>query len=151
MVLAALLSAGSGLADPIGTVTSERIVIDLNSGLAISGFDPVAYFTDGAALPGKGALEQVVAGAAWRFRNEGNRAAFVADPDIYMPRFGGHDPIALARGRAVAGNPLVWLISGERLYLFYTPEARDQFAGNPAATAAAAELQWPAVRRLLVP
>ena len=150
MVLAAML-AGSGLADPVGTVTSEQIVIDPNSGLAISGFDPVAYFTDGAPLPGKGAFEQVVAGAAWRFRNAGNRAAFMADPDIYMPRFGGHDPVAVARGVAVAGNPLVWLISGERLYLFYTPEARDQFAGNPGATAAAAELQWPAVRRLLVP
>jgi len=150
MVLAAML-AGPGVADPIATVTSEQIVIDPNSGLAISGFDPVAYFTDGAALAGKSAFEQVVAGAAWRFRNAGNRAAFVADPDIYMPRFGGHDPVAVARGVAVAGNPLVWLISGERLYLFYTPEARDQFAGNPEATAAAAELQWPAVRRLLVP
>ena len=151
MGLAALLWAGPSPADPIGTVTSEQIVIDPNSGLAISGFDPVAYFTDGAALQGKGALEQVVAGVAWRFRNAGNRAAFLADADIYMPRFGGHDPVAVARGVAVAGNPLIWLISGERLYLFYTPEARDQFAGNPEATAAAAELQWPAVRRLLVP
>src|SRR6202011_5502845 len=82
LVLAALVAAGRGLAGPIGAATTERVVVDRNSGLAISGFDPVAYFTDAKALPGKGEFEQVVAGAAWRFRSAGNRAAFMADPDV---------------------------------------------------------------------
>jgi len=151
VVVTAALSAGLALAEPIRAVTGERIVIDRFSGLAISGFDPVAYFTDGAALPGKGAFEQVVAGAPWRFRNAGNQAAFAADPEVYMPRFGGYDPLGVARGVAVPGNPQLWLVRGERLYLFYTPEARDQFAGDPDRTIDAAELQWPAVRRQLVP
>jgi hypothetical protein len=150
-VLAAALSAGFALSEPIRAVTGERIVVDPISGLAISGFDPVAYFTDGAALSGKGAFEQVVAGAPWRFRNAGNQAAFAADPEVYMPRFGGYDPVGVARGVAVAGNPQLWLISGERLYLFYTPEARDQFAGEPERTIVAAEQRWPAVERQLVP
>ena len=151
VALATAVSVGLALAGAIGAVTSEQIVTDPNSGLAISGFDPVAYFTDGAPLPGKGAFEQVVAGTAWRFRNVGNEAAFVADPEVYMPRFGGHDPLGVARGVAVAGNPLLWLIVGERLYLFYTPEAREQFAGDPDKVIAAAELQWPMVRRRFVP
>ena len=41
------------------------------------------------------------------------------DPDVYMPQFGGYDPLGVARGVAVAGNPNVWLIAGERLFLFY--------------------------------
>src|SRR5262249_55397608 len=58
-------------------------------GSSISGFDPVAYFTERAALPGKGSFERAVACGVWRFSNKGNHAAFAADPDDYMPRFGG--------------------------------------------------------------
>ena len=52
-------------------------------------------------------FEASQAGAVWRFRNEGNRASFVAHPEIYGPQFGGYDPIDLARGVTVAGNPAV--------------------------------------------
>jgi hypothetical protein len=145
------VSAGLGLVGPIGAATTERVVVDRNSGLAISGFDPVAYFTDAAALPGKGEFEQVVAGAVWRFRSAGNRAAFMADPDVYMPRFGGYDPVGVARGVAVAGNPLLWVISAERLYLFYAVETRKEFAGDSDRTVAAADGGWPSIQRLLVP
>jgi hypothetical protein len=150
-VLAAALAAALGMAGPLGAATTERIVIDRNSGLAISGFDPVAYFTDAQALQGKGEFEQVVAGAAWRFRSAGNSAAFMADPDIYMPRFGGYDPVGVARGVAVAGNPRLWLISGERLYLFYSAATRDEFAGDGDRIATTADREWPSVSRLLVP
>src|SRR5262245_43101380 len=68
---------------PLGAATTEYVVVDRNTGIAISGFDPVAYFTDGAPLVGRAAYEFAYAGTVWRFRNEGNRAAFEADPDIY--------------------------------------------------------------------
>jgi hypothetical protein len=100
LALAAVVAAGLGLAGPIGAATTERVVIDRFSGLAISGFDPVAYFTDAKPLQGKGEFEQVVAGAVWRFLNAGNSAAFKADPHVYMPRFGGYDPVGVARGVA---------------------------------------------------
>ncbi len=151
LVLAALVAAGLCRAGPISAATTERIVIDRNSGLAISGFDPVAYFTDAQALPGKGEFEQVVAGTAWRFRNAGNRAAFMADPDVYAPRFGGYDPVGVARGVAVAGNPLLWIIKDQRLYLFYAPQTRDEFAGDSDHTIATADTEWPGISRLLVP
>ena len=57
-------------------------------------------------------FEASQAGAVWRFRNEGNRASFVAHPEIYGPQFGGYDPIDVARGVTVAGNPRFWLIVG---------------------------------------
>ena len=131
--------------------TTQQIVVDHRSGLAINGFDPVAYFVDGAAKLGKEPYEQAHAGVVWRFRNEGNQAAFVADPDIYMPRFGGYDPVAVARGVAVPGDPRLWLIVGERLYLFYTPEARDTFLGDAESLGATADRRWPAVQLTLSP
>jgi hypothetical protein len=147
----ALVAAVLGLAGPIGAATTERIVVDRNSGLAISGFDPVAYFTDAKPLPGKGEFEQAVAGAVWRFRSAGNRAAFEADPEVYMPRFGGYDPVGVARGVAVPGNPLLWVISDERLYLFYSEETKTEFASDMDRTIAAADRGWPTVLLKLVP
>jgi hypothetical protein len=149
--LAALVAVGLGLAGPIGAATTERIVVDRNSGLAISGFDPVAYFTDAKPLPGKTEYEQRVAGAVWRFRSAGNRAAFKADPDVYMPRFGGYDPVGVARGVAVPGNPMLWVISDDRLYLFYSAETRAEFASGRDRTIEAADRGWPAVLLKLVP
>ena len=48
-----------------------------------------------------------------------------------MPRFGGYDPVAVARGTSVPGNPLFWAVTGERLYLFYSDEARAAFLADP--------------------
>ena len=136
---------------PPEPATAERIVVDRHTGIALGGFDPVAYFVDADAVRGKGEFEHAFAGAVWRFRNEGNRAAFVADPEVYMPRFGGYDPVAVARGVGVAADPRLWLIVEGRLYLFYTPEARTAFGESPKDVIEAAERSWPAVQMTLSP
>ena len=136
---------------PIFAATTERIVSDPASGLAIDGFDPVAYFTDAAPRLGNSDFELSFAGVVWRFRNEGNRAAFIANPDVYMPRFGGYDPVAVARGASAPGHAELWVIAEERLYLFYSASARDAFAGDPGSAIGAAERVWPAVLRKLSP
>ena len=127
--------------------TTERVVVNRFTGLAIEGFDPVAYFVDARAEVGREDFEASQAGAVWRFRNEGNRASFVAHPDIYGPRFGGYDPVDLARGVTVAGNPRFFLISGQRLYLFGREENRDAFAADPARFLREANARWPALEQ----
>jgi YHS domain-containing protein len=131
--------------------TTEAIVVDPNRGLALSGFDPVAYFTDARPLVGRGDLEFAYAGATWRFRNEGNRAAFAEHPEIYRPVFGGYDPVAVARGVGTPGHPQIWLIAGARLYFFYDGEAKKTFAAAPESVLNAAERMWPDVLRTLSP
>jgi hypothetical protein len=131
--------------------TTERIVINRHTGLAINGFDPVAYFTDGVARVGRSDFELSFGGAVWRFANEGNRAAFEADPDIYLPQFGGYDPVAIARGASTPGHPQVFLLSDKRLYLFYNADARDAFAADPGNARRAAEENWIEVQRSLAP
>jgi YHS domain-containing protein len=148
--IAALAGTGHAAAQA-SAVISERVVVNLHTGLAIDGFDPVAYFVDGKPRTGRAELEMQYAGASWRFRNQGNRAAFAAAPKVYMPRFGGYDPIAVARGAATAGHPRLWLIAEQRLYLFYSAEARATFAANPESAIEAAERHWPEVLRTLAP
>lgn len=144
--LLVLLTLTRSPADPI-----ERVAVDLHTGLAIGGFDPVAYFVEAEGVLGKGDFEYAFSGAVWRFRNEGNRAAFVDNPEVYMPRFGGYDPVAVAREVGVAGNPRLWLIVEDRLYLFYSPEARTAFADNFKTIVEAAARNWPAVQTTLSP
>jgi YHS domain-containing protein len=136
---------------PAAAATTERVVSDPHTGLAISGVDPVAYFTDAAPLLGRADYEYRYAGVVWRFRNEGNAAAFVANPDVYMPRYGGYDAVAIGRTVAVPGNPLLWAVVGERLYLFYSEAARAHFVANPEEAILLAENKWPAVLSVLVP
>jgi YHS domain-containing protein len=131
--------------------TTERIVVDWHTGLAIEGYDPVAFFTDGKSMPGSAEFEFRYGGAIWRFCNVGNRDAFAARPDIYMPQFGGYDPLGVARGVAVSGNPNVWLITGERLFLFYDRDRLEKFAANSDRLIAEAERKWPDVVRTLSP
>ena len=127
--------------------TTERVVVNRYTGLAIWGFDPVAYFVDARPMPGLPDFETAQAGAVWRFRNEGNRVAFAAHPEVYGPRFGGYDPIDLVRGVAVAGNPRFWLISGQRLYLFGREENRDAFAADAERILREADARWPELER----
>lgn len=126
-------------------------MIDVNTGLAISGFDPVAYFTDRMPRLGRGAFEYAYGGAVWRFCNDGNRIAFMNDPGVYQPKFGGYDPLGIARGVAVPGDPRNWIIADERLYFFRTPEARAAFAAAVEQIALAADGRWAAVQRTLAP
>jgi hypothetical protein len=127
--------------------TTERVVTDRHTGLAIYGIDPVAYFTDKKPVVGRPEFEFRFAGVIWRFDNVGNRAAFVADPRVYMPRFGGYDPIGIARGVSTGGYPQLWAIVKNRLYLFYTADARTAFLADPPAAIAAAEARWAQVQQ----
>jgi hypothetical protein len=136
--------------DLTGASTSERVVSSWRTGLALDGVDPVAYFTDSQPLLGRPEFEYRYDGVVWRFRNDANRSAFAQAPEVYMPRYGGHDPVAVARGVAVSGNPLLWVVSHQRLYLFFSSAARAQFSINSDKIVAEAEAKWPDVVVTLV-
>jgi hypothetical protein len=148
-LLAASLVTPAFLPFAAQAATTERVIVNRYTGLAIEGFDPVAYFVDARPLVGLPEFEASEAGAVWRFRNEGNRASFVAHPDIYGPQFGGYDPVDVARGVTYAGNPRLWLISGQRLYLFGREESRDSFAADPQHFLHEAGMRWPALEQNL--
>ncbi len=126
---------------------AHDVEINAHTGLAISGFDPISYFVDHKALMGKPDWELSLNGTIWQFRNPGNQAAFAAHPQVYMPRFGGYDPVAIARGASVPGHPLIWAIVRQRLYLFYDEAARRTFLTDPGRVILVAERKWPAVAR----
>lgn len=131
--------------------TTERIVNDPRSGLALYGYDPVAYFIDRAARAGDREYEFRFAGLTWRFRSEANRAAFERSPDSFVPEFGGYDPLAVGEGIPLEGNPAFFAISEGKLLLFAREESLAKFLANPKNLFDAAANAWPSVQRKLVP
>jgi YHS domain-containing protein len=105
----------------------------------------VAYFVDGKPVRGSAEYEASQAGVVWRFRNEGNRASFLAHPEVYGPQFGGYDPTDVARGVTIAGNPRFFVISAQRLYLFSLETNRDAFAADSERFLYEARKRWPAI------
>jgi hypothetical protein len=138
-----MLLAASASGRPMA---AEPVVFNSYTGLAIDGYDPVSYFVDGAPRLGRPDFELRFGGASWRFVNEGNMAAFAADPDVYAPRFGGRDPVAIVRDAAAPGHPMLWLIAENHLYLFYSEAAQAAFAKDPETAVEAAERHWRDVR-----
>ncbi|MBK6940033.1 MAG: YHS domain protein [Planctomycetes bacterium] len=92
-----------------------------DDGLALSGYDPVAYFEIGGGKPAKGDAKHVFTyrGVKYRFANEANLATFKADPRAYEPCYGGWCAYAMARGDKVEIDTESFLVVDGKLYLFF--------------------------------
>lgn len=118
--------------------------------IAIKGYDPVAYFTDGQAVKGSEEFEHEWLDARWRFTSAAHRDLFTADPERYAPQYGGFCAGALAFGDGdiVVGNPKAWAIVDGRLYLNYAgPDGtdlsgRDDFVANSSSEIVKADANW---------
>ena len=128
------LVAGLLLALPGGPAWAEQRAGQVTStGVALGGFDPVAYFTDGRAVAGEPAIALRWRGVRWHFASPAHRAAFEANPQAYMPQFGGYCAVSVAQGRPVPGNPEHWAILDGRLYFASDAARLVQVLGDPTA------------------
>jgi hypothetical protein len=102
----------------VSLLLSGSVAAAAPAALAIRGYDPVAYFTLGRAVPGLATHEYVWDEQVWRFASVAHRDRFAADPIRYAPQFANFCAVALARGEVQEANPEYWLISDGKLYLF---------------------------------
>ena len=108
----AILAASWTFASAFHSAAAEAIP------LAIKGYDPVAYFTVGKAVPGLPDIEYEWDEHRYRFSSAANRELFAADPVRYAPQFGNYCAMALSKGEIVIADPENWLISDGKLYVF---------------------------------
>jgi len=114
-------------------------------GLAISGYDPVAYIAEGRARRGASAYHADWRGSRWLFVSSANRDAFLAEPDRYAPRYGGWCAYGMAHGYKAPIDPEAWTVVGDRLYLNYSKSVRRTWLGDVPGFLAKADAHWPAV------
>src|SRR3954447_4782022 len=140
-----LTLAGLLVASPV--IAGETINKDAD-GIAIRGYDTVAYFTDGRPVKGSPDFEYVWQDTRWQFASAEHKTLFATDPDRYAPQFGGFCTGGMALGRLVPIDPEAWLIVDGRLYLHYNKEGRDETAAHPKADIATAAERWEALGKI---
>jgi len=111
--------------------------------LAIKGYDPVAYFTDGRPVHGLPDIEYEWDDYRYRFSNAEHREIFKADPARYAPQFGNFCAMALSKGELVEADPENWLISDGKLYIFGKVVGPGLFQRDLAGNISKANLNRP--------
>lgn len=113
-----------------------------DEGVAISGYDTVAYFTEGQPIEGKADINYRWQDALWYFSNEKHRDMFIANPDGYAPEFGGFCAAGMTYGAIIKADPEVWAIVDGKLYLNYDDYSQEVFHENRLDNVDKAEQQW---------
>ena len=123
-------------------ITQIGLIEQTWDGVAIKGYDPVAYFNKSQAVKGSETFQHEWLGQLWNFSSAENLALFKADPVKYVPQFGGY----CSDSHNVADiNPTAWRIVNARLYLFYSESSADKFSNDGYALSKAEEY-WSGVK-----
>lgn len=115
------------------------------SRVAVGGYDPVAYFTEGRPVRGNAQHRIMHDGYEYRFASAENLAAFRANPARYLPQYGGYCAWAVSQGYTAPGNPNNWRIVNGKLYLNYNDEIQARWERDIPGFIRSADANWPNV------
>jgi YHS domain-containing protein len=128
----------------LSALAQSKTLLNLDTtGLAIQGYDPVAFFTDNKPVKGKPELGYRHDGALYYFATKEHRDAFKADPAKYEPEFGGYCAFGVSRGKLVEIDVDAFQIVDGKLLLQYSKGVRDDFNKDANGNLAKANANWP--------
>ncbi len=113
------------------------------SGVAIQGYDPVAFFTDGKPVKGKSEFPVKHGGAVYFFASKEHQALFKQDPAKYEPSFGGYCAYGVSKNKLVEIDVEAFQIVDGKLFLQYSKSVRDKFNADQPGNLAKANTNWP--------
>jgi len=132
------------LASPALAQTKALLNLD-KAGVAIQGYDPVAFFTDNKPVMGKSEFPARHNGALYHFASKEHRDLFKADPAKYEPAFGGYCAYGVSRNKLVGIDVEAFQIVDGRLLLQYNKSVRNDFNKDTKGNLGKAEANWPAL------
>lgn len=144
-----VLSAATALTLATSAFAGDQYVDP--TGYAVSGYDVVAYFDlaqvpvgqeQPAAIPGDKDITASFNGATFAFSSEENKARFEANPEAYVPQYDGHCAYGVAKGGKVPGNPNLWRIVDDKLYLNITKNVVGFWEEDIPGNLTLAENNW---------
>ena len=136
-VLATLLAPGARAAD-----------INQTDGLALRGYDPVAYFTQNKAVKGDPKWTAMYHGVTYEFVSKEDQTAFEASPEKYVPQYGGFCALATSLGVKADADPREFVVRNGKLYVNNSPKAQSLFQENVGGNIEKADHNWADVAKL---
>jgi YHS domain-containing protein len=124
---------------------TATLAADVNvdgNGVAIQGFDPVAYFRQDQAVKGSNRFRAEHEGAIYLFATAENLEAFNSDPQKYVPAYGGYCAFGLASGYKAKIEPEAFTITDGKLYLNYNQAVRDAWRKDIPGFVEKADANW---------
>ena len=112
--------------------------------VTLQGYDPISYFVDHPMM-GNPSITATHDGAIYYFTTEANKAKFEAEPEQYIPQYGGFCAVAVSEGKLVPVDPETYKVTDGKLYLFYNGEhgnTKPQWEADEATARANADAQW---------
>ena len=113
--------------------------------VALKGYDVVAYFSEQRPSKGSADISQDFDGVRYYFSSARNRTVFGADPDHYMPQFGGYCAMGISKGKKFEADPTIFRIVDGKLFVFSSPKAGDAVDQDPEILARARRA-WDALK-----
>ena len=144
MVIAVLFTAGCLLVPAMARAETSYNVN--RKGVAIKGYDPVGYYTEGRPVKGDKGFAYQWGGATWHFAGAENRETFKSDPEKYAPRYGGWCAYGVAVGGLYRIKPEAWNIVDGRLYLNKNLRVRETWKQDIPGYIEKADANWPGLR-----
>lgn len=134
-----LLAVGTTAA---GARDKRDLVCKDAKGVAAGGYDVVAYFTDQKAVKGSEAFSAKHGGAEYHFASAEHRDRFAANPQAYLPQYGGHCAYAMGKNKMMTGDPEAWLVYKGKLYLTVSREVLALFQTDVVTAINQADAIW---------
>jgi YHS domain-containing protein len=126
-----------------GSVFAQQKAVYEKNGVAINGYDPVAYFTESNAVEGKEAFSYVWNDTKWLFSSQGNLDTFKANPAKYAPQFGGFCAFGVSENHKSPTDPNAWTIVDDKLYLNYNKKVKELWSKDIPTRIKKANELWP--------
>lgn len=136
-----LVNPATSVGSPAGL---PQVFVD-SQGVAISGYDVVAYFVEKAAHQGDPQWRAEYLGATFYFRSASNRDLFLAEPQRYVPQFRGYCAYAMSAGKIRKCDPRRFSVSDSKLYLFSSERARERWLNRDLDLVSRALAAWRAL------
>lgn len=134
----------------ISSLSFAQAVNVNKKGLAIKGYDPVAYFTENQAVKGNKDITATHEGATYRFSSEENKELFLADANRYLPQYGGFCAFGVSVDKKYKINPKAFHIVDGKLYLNLNKKVQKRWLTDVPGKIAAADGYWPGIKDLSV-
>ena len=136
-MLAAVAFAGAAMAGEFNT----------QDGVAIKGYDPVAYFTDGKPVRGSAEFTVLYKDATFRFASAAHKALFEGDPEKYAPQYGGFCAFGTAGGHKVDTDPAAFTVQDGKLYLNHSKDVQTRWKQDKPGYISKANQNWSEVEK----